>query len=96
MNLKKIFFFFLANLWLIPFWNVIFLQGTMLQSIERYMKQAIVDKIYSVSSAALSSSLVSFVKSCVFLPNKTSCSNHNWPTFSGVKISSFFDVVDNN
>ncbi len=31
----------------------------MLQSIERYMKQAIVDKNHAVSSAALSSSLVS-------------------------------------
>jgi len=30
---------------------------TMLQSIERYMKQAIVDKVHAVSSAALSSSL---------------------------------------
>ncbi|ELU14014.1 hypothetical protein CAPTEDRAFT_162815 [Capitella teleta] len=30
---------------------------TMLQSIERYMKQAIVDKVHSVSSAALTSSL---------------------------------------
>ena len=34
-------------------------QGSMLQSIERYMKQAIVDKEPSVSSAALTSSLVS-------------------------------------
>jgi len=33
-------------------------QGSMLQSIERYMKQAIVDKEPSVSSAALTSSLV--------------------------------------
>jgi len=32
----------------------------MLQSIERYMKQAIVDKVHAVSSAALTSSLVSF------------------------------------
>ena len=37
-------------------------QNTMLQSIERYMKQAIVDKCYAVSSAALASSLVS--RSC--------------------------------
>jgi coatomer protein complex subunit gamma len=35
------------------------MQGSMLQSIERYMKQAIVDKEPSVSSAALTSSLVS-------------------------------------
>ncbi|KAJ6656396.1 hypothetical protein lerEdw1_003899 [Lerista edwardsae] len=33
--------------------------GTMLQAIERYMKQAIVDKVPSVSSSALVSSLVS-------------------------------------
>ena len=31
--------------------------GTMLQSIERYMKQAIVDRVHSVSTAALASSL---------------------------------------
>ena len=37
------------------------LQTTMLQSIERYMKQAIVDKCYAVASAALVSSLVSNV-----------------------------------
>ena len=36
------------------------LQSTMLASIERYLKQAIVDKNPSVSSAALVSSLVSF------------------------------------
>ena len=36
----------------------------MLQSIERYMKQAIVDKCYAVSSAALASSLVSIL-SCL-------------------------------
>ena len=34
-------------------------QSTMLQGIERYMKQAIVDKVHSVSSAALTSALVS-------------------------------------
>ena len=34
----------------------------MLQSIERYMKQAIVDKVSGVSSAALVSALVSFKK----------------------------------
>ena len=34
-------------------------QGTMLQAVERYMKQAIVDKVSSVSSSALVSSLVS-------------------------------------
>lgn len=33
-------------------------QTTMLQAIERYMKQAIVDKVPSVSSSALVSSLV--------------------------------------
>lgn len=36
----------------------LFLQSTMLQAIERYMKQAIVDKVPSVSSSALVSSLV--------------------------------------
>lgn len=35
-----------------------FPQTTMLQAIERYMKQAIVDKVPSVSSSALVSSLV--------------------------------------
>ena len=35
------------------------LQTSMLQSIERYMKQAIVDKVPGVSSAALVSALVS-------------------------------------
>lgn len=34
------------------------MQTTMLQAIERYMKQAIVDKVPSVSSSALVSSLV--------------------------------------
>lgn len=34
-------------------------QGTMLQAIERYMKQAIVDKVPGVSSSALVSSFVS-------------------------------------
>lgn len=38
-----------------------FFQNTMLQSIERYMKQAIVDKNHAVSSAALVSSLVSII-----------------------------------
>ena len=38
---------------------MLFSQGSMLQAIERYMKQAIVDKINSVASAALTSSLVS-------------------------------------
>lgn len=33
-------------------------QSTMLQAVERYMKQAIVDKVPSVSSSALVSSLV--------------------------------------
>jgi coatomer protein complex subunit gamma len=37
--------------------NCLLFQNTMLQSIERYMKQAIVDKLPSVSSAALVSSL---------------------------------------
>uniref|UniRef100_A0A8C5TVE6 Coatomer subunit gamma n=1 Tax=Malurus cyaneus samueli TaxID=2593467 RepID=A0A8C5TVE6_9PASS len=36
--------------------------GTMLQAIERYMKQAIVDKVPSVSSSALVSSLLHVVK----------------------------------
>lgn len=39
----------------------IFLQTTMLQSIERYMKQAIVDRCHAVASAALVSSLVSLL-----------------------------------
>ena len=38
---------------------VIVFQTSMLQNIERYMKQAIVDKVPAVSSAALVSSLVS-------------------------------------
>lgn len=37
-----------------------FWQNTMLQGIERYLKQAIVDKNASVSSASLVSALVSF------------------------------------
>lgn len=37
-------------------------QTTMLQSIERYMKQAIVDKNHAVASAALVSSLVCMAK----------------------------------
>lgn len=45
------------------------MQTTMLQAIERYMKQAIVDKVPSVSSSALVSSLVNthlgLVESCV-------------------------------
>lgn len=54
----------LIQSWLVKiFWLDIlfifsFLQNTMLQSIERYMKQAIVDKNHAVSSAALVSSLV--------------------------------------
>lgn len=40
-------------------------QSTMLQAIERYLKQAIVDKAHSVSSAALTSSLVRIVVSVV-------------------------------
>lgn len=36
-------------------------QSTMLQGIERYLKQAIVDKNASVSSASLVSALVSYV-----------------------------------
>ena len=39
--------------------------ATMLQAIERYMKQAIVDKSHSVSSNALVSSLVSLLSNCV-------------------------------
>lgn len=42
----------------------LFSQGTMLQAIERYMKQAIVDKVPSVSSSALVSSLVSAAVNC--------------------------------
>lgn len=38
----------------------------MLQAIERYMKQAIVDKVPSVSSSALVSSLVNKCQSPVF------------------------------
>lgn len=38
------------------------LQSTMLQGIERYLKQAIVDKNASVSSAALVSALVGWEK----------------------------------
>ena len=45
---------------------IFYLQSTMLQAIERYMKQAIVDKVHSVSSAALTSSLVG-VKASVYL-----------------------------
>lgn len=41
-----------------PFVVSLSLQSTMLQAIERYMKQAIVDKVPSVSSSALVSSLV--------------------------------------
>jgi coatomer protein complex subunit gamma len=43
------------------FWNlfnlILYFQVTMLQAIERYMKQAIVDRNSAVSSAALVSSL---------------------------------------
>ena len=42
----------------VPMSVCVCLQSSMLQSIERYMKQAIVDKDASVSSAALASSLV--------------------------------------
>lgn len=49
----------------------------MLQAIERYMKQAIVDKVSSVSSSALVSSLVSdeaaavsYTWSCFYLKHK--------------------------
>lgn len=38
--------------------HLLLLQSTMLQAVERYMKQAIVDKVPSVSSSALVSSLV--------------------------------------
>ena len=41
------------------FFFVFFFQSTMLQGIERYLKQAIVDKNASVSSASLVSALVS-------------------------------------
>lgn len=59
------------------------MQTTMLQAIERYMKQAIVDKVPSVSSSALVSSLVNqclwrdhicFVEGCVEMFNITSMS----------------------
>lgn len=50
-----------------PFSPFSLCQGTMLQAIERYMKQAIVDKVPSVSSSALVSSLVSKEKICVNL-----------------------------
>lgn len=43
-----------------------FPQTTMLQAIERYMKQAIVDKVPSVSSSALVSSLVNKLHSIIF------------------------------
>ena len=46
---------------------VILLQSTMLQAIERYLKQAIVDKVHAVSSAALTSSLVSGLWSLEFV-----------------------------
>ena len=39
----------------------------MLQAIERYLKQAIVDKVHAVSSAALTSSLVSGLWSLEFV-----------------------------
>lgn len=45
------------------------LQASMIQAIERYMKQAIVDRNPAVSSAALISSFVSFVRK-----NKFHCS----------------------
>ena len=52
----------------------------MLQSIERYMKQAIVDKVHSVSSAALASSLVSTNRRIIslkqtYMQAKVSCKN---------------------
>ena len=59
-----------------------FFQNTMLQSIERYMKQAIVDKNHAVSSAALVSSLVSIIVSKTVLlhsntkPLKRPCHIH--------------------
>jgi len=49
----------------------------MLQSIERYMKQAIVDKEPSVSSAALTSSLVSYT------PHSSPASLSDHPCGSG-------------
>lgn len=57
-------------------------QTTMLQAIERYMKQAIVDKVPSVSSSALVSSLVNtglgfdhicFIEDCLEMFNITIC-----------------------
>lgn len=58
----------------------------MLQAIERYMKQAIVDKVSSVSSSALVSSLVSeqvaagFFRVLQFLWQKQSITvmSHKW------------------
>lgn len=47
------------------FLSYLTLQTTMLQAIERYMKQAIVDKVPSVSSSALVSSLVNKCYSCL-------------------------------
>ena len=49
---------------------LILLQSTMLQAIERYLKQAIVDKVHAVSSAALTSSLVSLLWSLGFVTFK--------------------------
>lgn len=49
---KKAFLIMLTKL------SIVLPQTTMLQAIERYMKQAIVDKVPSVSSSALVSSLV--------------------------------------
>ena len=43
--------------WPVQFWYLFVFQVTMLQAIERYMKQAIVDRNCAVSSAALVSSL---------------------------------------
>lgn len=54
----------------------------MLQAIERYMKQAIVDKVPSVSSSALVSSLVS-VPCRVGLTNSPAGENCGGPGHSG-------------
>lgn len=51
---------------LLIFFPLSFPQTTMLQAIERYMKQAIVDKVPSVSSSALVSSLVRKWHSFIF------------------------------
>ena len=60
----------------------------MLQSIERLMKQAIVDKVHAVSSAALVSSLVS---QCTLLSVDVYLHFSNLP-FKCVMISVYLEV----